>query len=62
MRLKLWYDGPPRTPIVIVIPGFMNETDILNPLKGWTAPTIQFAQRRGFGMRAILGLKKLYKK
>ena len=53
MHLKMWCDGEPKAPIIIVIPGFMNETDITNPLKGWTAPTLQFAHTRMFSAAGL---------
>jgi hypothetical protein len=62
MHLKIWCDGEPNAPIVVVIPGFMNETDIENPLKGWTAPTVQFARTHMFSAGGIYWDSKSFTK
>lgn len=62
MHLKIWCDGEPNAPIVIVIPGFMNETDISNPLKGWTAPTVQFARAHMFSAAGLYWDSKSFTK
>ena len=62
MQLKIWCDGEPNAPIVVVIPGFMNETDISNPLKGWTAPTVQFARTHMFSAAGLYWDSKSFTK
>lgn len=62
MNLKIWCDGSPNAPIVVVIPGFLNETDISNPLKGWDEPILQFCSENMFSAGGLYWDSKSFTK
>lgn len=53
MNLKIWSDGEANKPIVIIIPGFLNETDIETPLQGWDDPVIRFCSENMFSAAGL---------
>lgn len=53
MNLKIWSDGEVNKPIVIVVPGFLNETSIETPLKGWDEPIIRFCNENMFSAAGL---------
>lgn len=52
--IKYWVDDPnPKRPLLLIIPGFLNEKDIQQPLSGWYEQTLRFAHENAFSAAGL---------
>ena len=53
-NLKVWVDSETKeSPLILIIPGFMNETSIDQPLSGWYEQITRFANEHSFSAGGI---------
>ena len=53
-NIKYWVDDPnPKRPLLIAIPGFLNEREIEEPLSGWYEQTMRFAHENAFSAAGL---------
>ena len=51
--LRIWCDGPPGAPLIIVAAGFLTETPARDAPDEWATPVIDLARRHGLSAASV---------